>query len=356
MVLPIFITFIALIFLIILHELGHFILAKRFGMKIEEFGIGFPPRIFAKKIGKTIYSLNLLPLGAFVKIYGEDKEKKDKDSFSAKPIWQRALVIIGGVVVFWLIAIVLLSFVSAVWGMPTAISDEVEKGIKNPEVKILQVLENYPARKAGFQPLDTILKLKSDFQELKVTKVKEVQNFIKKHKEKEIIIEVLRGKEIKKIKVKPNKEGLIGVSLARTGWQISPWYLAPWTGLKVTGEFTFRIITTLAEVVKRLVTGKKIEGLEVRGPIGIGELFVRAFDIGIGYFIYFVAVISIYLAIFNILPIPAVDGGRLLFLAIEKLRGNPIPRQVEQKINTAFFMFLLLLLIFITLKDLARLF
>src|SRR4030042_2621868 len=123
MILTIFIVFFSLIGLVVLHELGHFIMAKRFGVKVEEFGVGLPPRIFGKKFGETIYSINLLPFGAFVKIYGEEKSIEDYRSFSQKPIWQRVFIIIGGVVVFWIVAFVILSIVM-VLGVTTIVDDE----------------------------------------------------------------------------------------------------------------------------------------------------------------------------------------------------------------------------------------
>ncbi|KPJ55022.1 hypothetical protein AMJ49_07285 [Parcubacteria bacterium DG_74_2] len=176
MFLTILIVFFSIISLLALHEFGHFIIAKKFGVRVDEFGIGYPPRLFGKKYGETLYSLNLLPLGAFVKIYGDEAEplvqdksqtkKKDPQSFSSKPIWQRSLVLLGGVVAFWIIAAVLLSFVFII-GTPQAISDDIQ----NPDAKVLitAIAPDSPAQKAGLIPGDTITK----FQ-----KVKEVQGFI----------------------------------------------------------------------------------------------------------------------------------------------------------------------------------
>ena len=144
----IIISFFSIIALMVLHEFGHFILAKKFGVKVEEFGVGYPPRIFGKKFGETIYSLNLLPFGAFVKIYGETERTEDPWSFGGKPIWQRALVILGGVVSFWVISFVLFSVVMSL-GLPVGIEDEDTAGFKNPKVQIYEISQGSPAEKAG---------------------------------------------------------------------------------------------------------------------------------------------------------------------------------------------------------------
>lgn len=356
MLLGIFVAFLSLIVLVTLHELGHFILAKKFGVPVEEFGIGFPPRLISKKIGKTVYSLNLLPLGAFVKIYGEEGGLEDSLSFTKKPIWQRALIILGGVLSFWVISIIILSILSAVWGLPTAISDQERADIREPKVQIFEVLSGYPAQKAGFLPLDIILKLENSNKSISPTKVKEIQEFIQENKGKMIEVTVRRGKEEKKIKVLPTPEGKIGIGLVRTGFKKVPWYLSWITGTKATAELTYGIIRELIRILSKLFVGGKVKGIEVRGPIGIGEMMAKSFEIGIVYFLYFLSLISIYLAIFNLLPIPAVDGGRLLFLGIEKIRGKPIAPKIEQKINTLFFLLLITLLIFVTIKDIIRLF
>ena len=356
MIFAILVAFFSLITLVTLHELGHFFLAKKFGVPVEEFGIGFPPRVFSKKIGETVYSLNLLPLGAFVKIYGEEGGIEDSLSFTKKPIWQRALIILGGVISFWIISIIILSIISAVWGLPAAISDEETLGILDPKVQILEVLPNSPAKEAGILAFDIILKLKNSGLTILPTKIKEVQEFIQQHKGQEIKVSVLRGKEEKEIEVVPAQDGKIGVGLIRTGFKTTPWYLSLITGTRATAQITSDILKALVEILKRVMSGKKVEGLELRGPVGIGELMARSFEIGIVYFLYFISLISIYLAIFNLLPIPAVDGGRLLFLGIEKLRGRPIAPKIEQKINTAFFILLIALLIFVTVQDIIRLF
>src|SRR4030042_6402817 len=138
MIFTIIIVFISFVILVILHEFGHFILAKIFGVKVEEFGLGYPPRLLGKKFGETIYSINLLPLGGFVKIYGQEERIDNPRSFTTKPFWQRALIILGGIISFWVVSAILLSIVMAI-GAPTAIEDEENGGMVNPKVQIIAI-------------------------------------------------------------------------------------------------------------------------------------------------------------------------------------------------------------------------
>jgi len=356
------IAFLSLIGLIILHEFGHFILAKKFGVKVEEFGIFLPPRLIGKKIGETIYSLNLLPFGAFVKLYGEeDREKREYWSFTKKPIWQRALIVLGGVVSFWIISAILLSVVMGL-GAPTAISDEENENLIDPKVQIAAIAPGSPAEEAEIKPGDTIKQLIINNQQLTINKVKEVQEFTNLHKGEEVTLTIERGKEIFEVSLvprvsPPEGEGPMGVALVRTAIKSYPWYLAPVKGieacLKITGAYT----TGLVQILGNLIQGKGLP-LEapVMGPVGIVSLMTQFVKLGITYYLQFLAIISIGLAILNILPIPALDGGKLLFLGIEAARKRPISQKIEQQITTFFFALLIALMIWVTIKDIARLF
>lgn len=353
MILTVLIALFSIIGLLVIHEFGHFIVAKRFGVRVEEFGVGLPPRIFGKKFGETFYSLNLLPLGAFVKLYGEeDREKKEPWSFVQKPIWQRTLIILGGVVSFWIIAAILLSIVSAL-GAPVAISDEEAGILRNPKVQILAVTPNSPAEIAGIKAGDTI----KDFN-----KVKEVQEFTEINKGQEITLTIARGKETFNVSLTPRVsppegEGAMGVALVRTAEKSYPWWLSPVKGIEATINLTGAIILSWGHILGSLVQGEGLpKGVQLMGPIGIGSLIIQAAQVGLNYFLQFIAIISVYLAIFNILPIPALDGGKLLFLVMEKIKGRPVNQKIEQSITTAFFAILILLMIWVTIKDISRLF
>ncbi|MCH8741455.1 RIP metalloprotease RseP [Patescibacteria group bacterium] len=355
----IIIAFSSLISLIVLHEFGHFITAKRFGVKVEEFGIFFPPRLFAKKIGETTYSFNLLPFGGFVKIYGEEKDIKDPRSFSSRPIWQRALIVIAGVVVFWIISVILLSF--TLWlGTSQAISDEEEGVLIDPKVQIIAVAKDSPAEEAGFRAGDIIGTIKIGNEKFEITKVKELQEFTEQYKGQEVILTIERGKEIFETKLvprvsPPDGEGAIGIALVRTSAISYPWYFAIWKGIEATFNLTYLTIKGWISILTNLIRGVPI-GVSIMGPVGVVGLVAQVSQLGIVYFLQFIAVISINLALLNILPIPGLDGGKLLFLGIEKIRGKPISEKIEQPITIFFFILLIALVIFITLRDVQRLF
>lgn len=359
MVLTILIAFISLIGLIVLHELGHFILAKKFGVKVEEFGIGYPPRLFAKRFGETLYSINLLPFGAFVKIPGEIEKIEDHRSFSAQPVGKRALIVFGGVLSFWIISAILLSIVMGL-GMPTAISDTDNGNLKDPKVQIAAVAQNSPAEEMGIKPGDTIKKLSIINYQLSVNKVKEVQEFTNLHKGEEIVLTIQRGKEVFDVSLTPRisppeGEGAMGVALIRTAIKSYPWEEAPVQGILATGNLTITIIKGWILALGNIIRGLP-SGVQMMGPVGIFSFFVQIGQLGVNYFLQFIAIIAIYLALFNVLPIPAVDGGKLLFLGIEAIRRKPVSQKVEQQITATFFTLLIVLMIWITIKDIARLF
>lgn len=359
MIINLLLALISLVALITLHEFGHFILAKKFGIKVEEFGIGIPPRILGKKIGETIYSLNLIPVGAFVKLYGEEpaKRKKGPGSFSEKPIWQRALVILGGVLVFWIIAAVLLSVVYGM-GVPTPISDEAN--VENPRVRIVAISPHSPLDKTSVKVGDALTKISVWGSHFPVEKVSEVQELSQKYKGERITLTFRRGDSTFKAslvpRVSPPKgEGPMGAALVRTATKSYPWYLAPIQGIKATGQLTLAAIQGWGWVLSNLIQGEGMPpGAQVRGPVGIFQLFTQMGALGASYFIRFVAIVSIFLALFNILPIPALDGGKLLFLGIEKIRGQPVDPKLEQKVTAVFFTLLIALIIFVSVKDIIR--
>ncbi len=359
MFLSIIIAFFSLVALAILHEFGHFILAKKFGVKVEEFGIGYPPRIFAKKIGETVYSLNLLPFGALVRVKGEEGNIESLESFSGKPIWQRALIVFGGVASFWFIAAIILSVVFAV-GVNEVIDDEVSA--INSKVQIVAIAQNSPSQAAGLKAGDVIIKAQNQKtkNQTNIDKTKTFQGFTKENLGQEIIVTIQRGKETLDISITPRLsppagEGPLGVALVRTAIKNYPWWLAPIKGVEATFNITILIIKGFGQALASAFRGLPT-GVELIGPVGIGSLIAQATQLGVAYFLQFIALIAIYMAIFNILPIPAVDGGKLLFLAIEKIKGKPIKQRTEQSINAVFFALIILLSVVVTIKDIAKLF
>jgi len=359
-----FIVIVSFLALVVLHELGHYFFAKKYGVKVEEFGIGLPPRLIGKKIGETVYSINLLPIGAFVRLEGEERVTPGPRSFSAKPIWQRAVIVAAGVVAFWLVAVVIFTGLGATVGIPTGIGDEEVQGVMNPRVQILNVAKDSPAQAAGIELGDNILRMEQrDLGALvEPTKVKEIQDFINSHAGKEIVVLLKRGGETREVALTPRPDppdgqGAMGVALVRTGFVQYAWWEAPLRGIERTAMLTYEIVRSLGGLLFNLVSGKGVPaGVEVVGPVGIVHLLTNSFSLGIAHFLSFFAVLAIYLAIFNALPIPMMDGGKLLFLGIEAIRKKPISEAIERRVGAVVFALLITLMIWVTIKDVIRIF
>ncbi len=317
------------------------------------------PRIFGKKIGETIYSLNLLPFGAFVKMPGEIGDVDNKHSFSHQAVWKRAIIAFGGVLSFWIIAAILFSFVFSI-GTRVVIDDNQVGNLVDSKVQIAGVSSDSPAAEAGLKLGDTVKTVEAGGVSSEIGKVKELQDFTNQHLGQEISLIVERGKEVLVLKLTPrisppNGEGPVGVSLVRTAMKSYPWYQAPWQGIVSTVNMSGAILEGYGQAIKNVVSGVP-SGVQMTGPIGIFQMLSQAGQLGASYFIQFVGMIAIYIAIFNVLPIPAVDGGKLMFLLIEGIRKRPIPEKIEQNVTAVFFMALLLLMAFVTVKDIIRIF
>ncbi len=347
--------------IIFVHELGHFILAKRAGVRIEEFGFGFPPRLFGIKRGETIYSLNLLPLGGFVKIYGEDGKKKGDintgRAFYSKPIGTRAKIIVAGVTMNLLLAALLLG-VGHWIGLPTMIEDDqVTEGAK---IQVVQVALDSPAQEAEIKMGDTIKELRINNYELGITKISQIQEFTGQHKGDKITVVIERGDEILEKEVvlrvfHSEKEGPLGVALARTMVVSYPWYQSFIKGIIDTLKLTWFITVALGNILWQLITTGQLT-VQVAGPVGIFDLTGQATQLGFIYILQFAAILNINLAIINALPFPALDGGRLLFLLIEKIKGSPVSQKIEGLAHTAGFVILILLMLAVTWRDIVRIF
>lgn len=360
MLLTIIVFILVLGLLVFAHELGHFVMAKRAGVKVEEFGFGLPPRLFGVKKGETIYSLNLLPIGGFVKIYGEDGGgRQDKHSFASKSIFKRSQILTAGVLMNLMLAILLLSL--GYWlGLP-AMVEEGQLGIfKNAQIQILQVADNSPAQSSGIKLGDTIKGFRFNDSEFNFSEVSQVQNFINSHQGQEITIIIQRGNEILNKKVVPRlnpppDQGALGIALAKTALISYPWYRAIAKGIINTFGLVWLILITLFSVLKGLIMTGRL-AVDLAGPVGIYSLTGQFAQLGFVYVLQFTALLSINLAILNILPFPALDGGRLLFLLIEKIKGSPINQKTEKIVHTAGFVILILLMLAITWRDIAKFF
>lgn len=359
----------AIIFLIVIsilifvHEFGHFVFAKRAGMKVEEFGFGFPPRLFGIKRGETVYSINLIPFGGFVKILGEEGgHENEPRSFSAKPILARLSVVVAGVTMNFLLAVFLLMLGNFL-GLRIGLIDEnlaLNTNAKNKQIQIIQVAENSPAKTADLRLLDEIVGFKIDGVVKNVLSTKEVQDFVLENAGVKSVILIKRAgqsleKEILPRKNPPEGQGALGISLALTGVVSYPWYESVWRGVYDAVMLTINTVLGYWLLIKTLLIKGKLMA-DVSGPIGIATMTGQAARIGLNYLIQFVAMISINLAVLNIIPFPALDGGRALTLIVEKIKGSPINRKIENMVNTVGFAFLIALMIYVTIKDISRMF
>jgi len=368
------ITFFAVLGLLVLvHEAGHFVTARRAGVKVDEFGLGLPPRIFGfyrdekgkrkmvgpkvKEVGSTIWSLNWIPLGGFVKIKGEEgDERQDPDSFASKSVGTRIRIISAGVFMNIVLAIVLLTIILGV-GSPQVIDEEIMSSqavVKNIEIRVLEVLEDSPASRAGFEIADTIVGVDGN----KFNTIEELQVYFDQKMGSEVSLEIKRKNEILNITAIPEiiskteKAGL-GVALIRTGYVSYPWYVAPIYGIRETFKMVGSIFVGFYMIIKNLIVSQELIG-EVYGPVGIAGLVGDAVKLGFLYLVQFTAILSIIIAVINFLPFPALDGGRVLFLIIEGLRGKPINQKVEALVHNIGFALLMILVLIVTFRDIAR--
>lgn len=363
MLLTLLVAFFSLIVLMIVHEFGHFIIAKKFGVKVEEFGIGYPPKLFGKKIGETVYSVNAVPLGAFVKIYGEEGGIDDYRSFANLAVWKRVLIVLGGVAAFWLASIVIFSFLFFV-GASVPVGDKDIEGFADERIEIMSIRQDTPAEAAGLLAGDRVVNLKSDTENIAASKIADFQRFAQDNKGKAVAITIDRNGDIFDVNIVPRVsysegQGPLGVELERIATVIekSSWYKAPLKGIIYTWQLTIKAVQGLFVVFSDLITGKGVpSGAELAGPVGITIFLANAASYGAGFFLYFIGSISVFIALFNLFPIPALDGGKLLFLAIEKISKKPVPVKWEQGITMLFFFLLISMSIFVTIKfDVPRL-
>lgn len=360
MIITILAFLIVLSILVLIHEFGHYITAKKFGIKVEEFGFGFPPRVLGKKIGETIYSINLLPIGGFVKLYGEDEAGSGslrrttkhepitniKRAFFARPAWQRALIVLAGVVMNFLLAVLIISYLFSGPGV----------ALPTKNIRIVEVTNNSPAKTSGIQKGDEVLSVDDQ-------KISDTNKFIAvTHSKlgKEITLDITRGGQELQIHLTPRKtypkgEGPLGIAITNVEIVKYPWYQAPFYGTREAVRFTWMILSGLSNMVFDLVTkGQAPAG--VAGPIGVAELTGEALNRGIVPLLWLISIISLNLAVVNVLPIPALDGGRLFFIMVEMVTRKKVSAKYEAMAHAMGLVVLLSLILLITLFDILRIF
>lgn len=370
---------IILVLLVVVHELGHAIAARRNGVVVEEFGIGFPPRAWGKKLKNGIlFSLNWLPLGGFVKLQGEHDAADKKGDYGAATFWQKTKILLAGVMINWLVAAGLLTILA--WtGLPKVLPDQFsiasDTSMTKKPVEVTVVAENSPASVAGLEVGDQIVRFNGE-------QVPSSADFAEKTAqskgEKVEIIYTRGGVEYTTSTTlrteNDNGDGYLGVGSGQRE-EIHATWSAPVVGVVTTAQFTLVTLQGLGDLVANLVTGIVLQfspdqaaretaqanlttaGNSVAGPIGIlGTIFPAAEQAGLTQLVFLTAIISLTLAIMNALPIPALDGGRWFVTAVFKLAKKPLTKEREERIQSVGFMILMGLIVVVTVVDVGKLF
>ncbi len=368
---------IVLVFLVVVHELGHAIVARRNGVVVEEFGIGFPPRAWSKKLKNgVLFTLNWLPLGGFVKMQGEYDASDKKGDYGAAGFWAKTRILLAGVLINWFVAAILLS-VLAFTGLPKILNNQFSVPgdttvVKQP-VEIVDLVKKYPAENAGLKAGDKIIRfagqpVPSASQLISLTKIYRGQTV-------DVIYSRNNVEAIARVALLNNATGSIfGAGLGQ-GELIQATWSAPIVGVATTGQLTWATLQGLGNMVGNLVSGvvlqfspnaqtratasSDIKSVSdgVAGPIGIlGTIFPQAEKAGATQFVFLTAVISLTLAVMNVLPIPALDGGRWFTMALFRLFKKPLTKEIEGKIQTTGFLILMGLVVLVTIADVSKIF
>lgn len=368
-----------LTFLVVIHELGHAIVARRNGVVVEEFGIGFPPRAWSKKLKNKIrVSVNWLPLGGFVKLQGESDSASKKGDYGAASLWVKTKILLAGVTINWLAAVLIFTGLAVV-GFPKVLPDQFHvpsDTVKTVEpLKAVLVEKDSPASRAGLKKDDVLVSIANK----EVNSPEQLMELTKRHKGETVpFVYKQNGKTIETtvpLRQQPGKDqGILGVSSASKTNYRSSWS-APIVGVGTTVQFSVLTLQGLGELLANLGKGLSAQlsgdksvrekgnqeiseaGASVAGPIGIlGVIFPAAQEAGPVALLLLVGLISLTLAIINILPIPALDGGRLFVTLLFRALQKPLTKEKEEKIHGSGFMFLLLLIAIITVADVFKIF
>lgn len=370
------IIFILVLFVLVLvHELGHFFAAKKTGMRVDEFGIGFPPKLWSFKRGETEYSINALPIGGFVRIYGVEladaegagarsapapsRHDDHTRSFARKPKWAQTLVLLAGIAMNVLFAWLLFSFALG-HGVLTSVSPET--ATENAQLYILDVTPGSPAALAGIPAGAVVTAMNRGGQILSPRSPEEFRQFVEESRNESVGVHYIYQGEEKSAQVSPAKGVLdeskdsvaVGVSLGLAEVQSLPLHRAIGEGFMMTVRGLRDIAAGLVSLISSaFVFNADLAG--IAGPVGIVGLVGDASALGLSSLLMFTAFISLNLAVVNLLPFPALDGGRLLFVIIEAIKGSPIKAKVAYYANATGFIILILLMLAITYNDIARL-
>ncbi|OGG01903.1 hypothetical protein A2Z33_01530 [Candidatus Gottesmanbacteria bacterium RBG_16_52_11] len=360
MLLTVIVFFIILSILVFVHELGHFTVARLLGVKVEEFGFGLPPRIAGWQVRGTVYSLNWLPIGGFVKLAGEDEDEdtagsrirqfKPREYFFARSKKERSLILIAGVSMNFLVAVIL-----------TAVL--LLTGVREPagRVHIERVLPGTPAEAAGLTSGDIIRGIKAGGGADGLVNFETTASLISTVKERAgqtVELSVERSGSLLSVSLTPRvnpppDEGAMGVAISDTEERRYTLAEAPLAAVRINIERAAQMLTSLGTTLYRLVTLKPLEA-DVAGPIGIAQVTGEAVRFGWKAVIEFMGILSLNLAVLNILPVPALDGGRLAFIFAEKILGRKVKPAFEKQTHQIGMLILLLLILLVSINDIMR--
>lgn len=345
------IFFIAISSMVLIHEVGHFLMAKLHGLRVEEFGLGYPPRLIGKKFKETIYSLNLIPMGGFVRIWGmESRVDKDKNrAFYTQSKKVQLLILAAGVVMNFLLAIGVFSVVYGIQGVPQEI------GL----VEIVQVASDSPAAESELEVGTEVVAIRAEDQKFETNSMQQFTEIIDQHLGQEVILVSSKGEEYKLTprESPPEGQGALGViitdkRLVKTAL-VKRVPLGIWYGLKEGILWGAEIIGSIIGVFATLFQGKLPK--QVSGPIGIYSASRQIFKAqGLLSLIHFFAVVSVNLAIVNVIPIPGTDGWHAGILGFETIRGKKLAEETKTRINQIAMIFILLLSALIVVADVKR--
>lgn len=346
--------------LVVAHEWGHYFAAKKMGVAVEEFGLGFPPRIFGWK-GKDgmLWTLNLIPLGGFVKIKGEGfEDRDDPNSFAKKSVPARLLILLAGVGMNLVTAAVLLSIGFSL-GLPTYIEEGVPAGatVRDQAITIAEVLPGSPAEQSGLIAGDNFISIDG----VVMTSAQGTRDTLANPSDSgtlDVIVD-RQGSSIEVTVIPAYIKEIdhlgVGAAVIQTGTVSYPWYLAPVKGVEATYSYTMAVGFGLYDMIAGLVTGQGM-GADVSGPIGIAKMTGQVAAMGFVYLLQFAALLSINLAVLNVFPFPALDGGRAAFVLLEVIRRKQASPKVEAIVHNLGFAVLMLLVIAVTYRDIINLF
>jgi regulator of sigma E protease len=357
---------VVLAILIFIHELGHFIVAKKSGIRVDEFAIGFPPKILSWVRGETKYVLNLIPFGGYVKIFGENPDDESLTgvdsarSFVNAKRWKQICVLLAGITMNIIFAWVLIS-ASFMFGSMVPVGEEASnysKYIKDTQIVLVNIIPGSPAEKAGLKLGDKLISVASTSgKELTVSGVIDI---IKNSTSTDVVLTYSRSGDLIQAKIVPEynqteNRKVIGIVMQSVGIvRLNP-VLALWEGGKLTIANIQQVAVGLSIFLWHAVIGQA-DFSQVSGPVGIVGMVGDAATFGLAYFLGFIAIISLNLAVINLIPFPALDGGRVLFSIIEIIIRRPIKPIIANSVNTIGFFVLIALMLIITYKDILKFF